>query len=270
MSLLSLIFLYLILGIMAGIFNSLFGFGGGLFIVPTMYWIMNVTTDLQENYIMKVAITTSLFVMIFNSINSIYRFHKKGKIDWQVGKEYILPISIGVLLTLFAAENLEGSTAKYLFAGYLAMTIALNLRKQFFQPALVPANASSKLYRYCFSIFTGFLSSLLGVGGSVMTVPHFRRQGFSMEKSIALGVMLTLPISLLGFSSYFIAGNNFYIAEPLPYSFGFLYLPAALLLFLGGRIGVPLGIKLIAFLPDHLYAKCYIALLFLFLTLMII
>ena len=48
----------------------------------------------------------------------------------------------------------------------------------------------------------GWVAALLGVGGSVMTVPLLRRRGSSMAEAAAIANILTLPLSFTATLTY--------------------------------------------------------------------
>ncbi|MCV5863407.1 sulfite exporter TauE/SafE family protein, partial [Escherichia coli] len=52
----------------------------------------------------------------------------------------------------------------------------------------------------------GTIAALLGVGGSVMTVPLLRRHGHTMRECISAANPLSLPVALCGAVTYAISG----------------------------------------------------------------
>lgn len=271
MTILMLTIAYLLIGLICGLLNALLGFGGGFTIVPTMYWALTLMTSLPSGEIVKISIATSLVIMLFNSANACIRFYKGKKLTWRLGAPYILPIAIGSLLTLFAVEHLSGDTIKYLFELYILMSIVINLRKKFLKPKLADESPSTKIShirRFLFGGFTGFSAALLGVGGSILTVPHFRKQGLTMNQAVPLATMLTIPVALFGLSAYIVAGFEANIA--LPFAIGYLYLPAALVIIIGANVGIHFGVRLAKIIPDSWYAKGYLLVLIVFLLVMLV
>ena len=100
-------------------------------------------------------------------------------------------------------------------------------------------------------MMTGFSASILGVGGSVLTVPHFRKQGLSMSKAVPLAAMLTLPISIFGFSAYLLNSMTIHPDINLNFHLGYIYFPAAFAILIGSYFGVPIGVKIAQVLPDR-------------------
>lgn len=54
---------------------------------------------------------------------------------------------------------------------------------------------------------TGFINSLLGAGGGILTVFLLRRIGYSQEESHATSVAVVLPLSLASLVSYLLSGR---------------------------------------------------------------
>ena len=70
----------------------------------------------------------------------------------------------------------------------------------------------------------GFLSSILGIGGGLFTVPYLKNIGLSLKKSIGTSSACGIPIAIFGSLGYVILGLN---EAKLPMlSFGYIYVPA--------------------------------------------
>ncbi|MEM7588900.1 MAG: sulfite exporter TauE/SafE family protein [Myxococcota bacterium] len=245
--------LLLFLGIASGITNGLFGFGGGFLIVPALYWIVRTLGAFPENICMKIAVGTSLMSLTINATNCVARLHAQGKIDYKRVIPYLPPISLGAMATLIASQELGGETIRKLFAAYLVVAIGLHIQKNRSEDKITDPTVPSWLQIYLFGMFTGFFASLLGVGGSVMTVPHFRKQGLEIKHCIPIAVTLALPVAVIGTTSYVWAGWG--------ESTGYLYLPAVMPIILGGNFGIQIGIFLAKQIPNTYYVRCYIMLL---------
>ncbi|MEM7403090.1 MAG: sulfite exporter TauE/SafE family protein [Myxococcota bacterium] len=248
----------MLVGVASGITNSLFGFGGGFVVVPAMYWTMRSLGNLPEQICMKIAVSTALMALSVNTIHCVMRLHADKKIDWTRVVDYLLPIALGAMITSFTSQKLPGEIIRKLFALYLFIAIVINIQKKSIQTS----TKSSWLWIYPFGMFVGSFASLVGVGGSVFTVSHFRRQGLQMQHCVPIAVTLVLPVSIIGTLSYIWAGWGEAAQLQLPqYSLGYLNLPAVMPIVLGGYLGIEIGIFLVRWIPERLYVQCYIALL---------
>ena len=91
----------------------------------------------------------------------------------------------------------------------------------------------------------GWVAALLGVGGSVMTVPLLRRRGSSMAEAAAIANILTLPLSLTATFTYCVL--SIWQSTWVPKGFiGLIWFEAALFLVAGTWIGLYFSEKFIS------------------------
>jgi uncharacterized protein len=253
-------------GVLTGITASLFGFGGGFVVVPLLYHLLGVN-NINSMY---VAISTSTAIMVINSINATYKHNKNNNIIWEMVYPLIIYISIGALFGVLLAGVLNSQIIRWFFILYMIYTIYECVAKKKFithnQSDILEINAYLKLI---FGILIGIIATVLGVGGSVMTVPLMRKLGLKMKNAVAMANPLSFPVGFVGAIGYITSayiqkvnlGSNY---------IGYIYLPAFIILVIGGIIGVPIGSRLINKIPDKVHAKTYIALLCLVLIAMLI
>ena len=245
------------------------GFGGGFFVVPVMYYALKLLS-VPQHLLMHVAVGTSLMIMIFTAANSTYHHYQKGSITWRPVLQLLPSLVLGTISATELTTRLSSTFLRYFFIFYLMYTIIdTYLKKVFLEKNLkLDIMMPNKLKTNIFGFFVGMIATLLGVGGSVMTVPFFRKRNISMIRSVAMATALTLPISFIGALGYFISG---YHAVDLPaYSTGFIYWPAAIGVILGGFIGVPIGASLVYKISDKVLAKSYLIILILVLLAMLL
>ena len=86
-----------------GFAAGLFGIGGGLITVPFLFYIFG-TLDLDQSYIMHLAVGTSFAIIIPTSIVSVMTHYKYKAVDFDIVKNYGVFVVIGVIFgTIFAA-----------------------------------------------------------------------------------------------------------------------------------------------------------------------
>lgn len=66
--------LFAILGLTAGVMSGLFGIGGGMVIVPGLFYLFG-RMDLPHEMLMHLAAGTSMCIMIFTSASSTWFHH---------------------------------------------------------------------------------------------------------------------------------------------------------------------------------------------------
>ncbi len=104
----------------------------------------------------------------------------------------------------------------------------------------------------------GTIAALLGVGGSVMTVPLLRRHGYEMQECVSASNPLSLPVALCGAVTYAVIGWH---SIPLSGFLGFISLKILGLLVLTGWAGIVFSRRAIPAVPDVWYARIYVLLL---------
>ncbi|GED66310.1 UPF0721 transmembrane protein [Brevibacillus reuszeri] len=250
---------FLAIGILTGILSSMFGFGGGFVLIPVMYLLLP-GFDVPEAAIMHVAIGTSLAVMIVNSINSTISHHRKQHVIWSIFFRLAPAIAVGALLGGLSTPFVQGDILRYLFILLVVYTIVTSIwKKSFLDVDGLSFTLPTPFKTSSLGLGIGFLASLLGVGGSVLTVPFLRKRGLAMLHAVSLANPLSLPIAIVGAITSIATG----LQQPgLPaWCFGFVYVPAFLGIVLGGFLGVPLGTRIAHRLPDRLFSKIYLSLL---------
>lgn len=112
----------------------------------------------------------------------------------------------------------------------------------------------------------GAVAALLGVGGSVMTVPLMRRRGASMTAATAMANPLSLPMAVSGTATYVLLSAN----HPAlgDWYAGYLDLRALLVLAVGSWLGIRLASTWIGRITDRMHARVYLLLLTMVLVVM--
>ncbi|GAB2548462.1 TSUP family transporter [Gracilibacillus alcaliphilus] len=256
------------IGILIGVLSSMFGFGGGFIVVPILFLFL--PDSIPGDYLMHTAIGTSLAVMIINSFNSTLNHAKQGNVLWPVFKKFVGYIAIGSLIGGILAYFVDSNLLRIAFISMLSYVIISSLFKKTFTKTV--DEASFQLPSISSSIAVGssigFISTMMGIGGSVMTIPYLRGRNMSMLHAVALATPLGLPIATVGAVTYLITGLQ---VEAMPAStIGFIYIPAFFGFIIGGFIGVPFGRKWAEKIPDQIYSKMYLILLFIVVVMMIL
>ena len=81
---LTIILIYLGLGVVVGILAGLLGVGGGLIIVPMVVFTLT-WQGVPSQHLMHLALGTSLASIIFTSVSSFWAHHKRGAVHWDGG-----------------------------------------------------------------------------------------------------------------------------------------------------------------------------------------
>jgi len=250
---------YLVVGAIAGVLATLFGFGGGFIVVPVVLLHMRAL-GLGDDAATHIAIATSLAVMIFNAANATQAHARRGNIHWPIYVHLAPYVVVGAVIGVAGAGWLDGATLRGLFVAFLVLTVlSAAVRKDLINVDTAGFRWPPLWLRGVFGTLLGVIAGALGVGGSVLSVPFLRRRGLAMKQAAALASPLSLPVSIAGTATVLIIGAQG--LDVAPASLELIYLPAVIGIAIGTLVGVPLGVRVAHRLPDRLYAVIYTALL---------
>ena len=200
------------LGLVVGAFGTLIGAGGGFILVPILLLLYpNENTELIT--------TISLAVVFFNALSGSIAYARMKRIDYKSGIIFAIATIPGAILGALSTAYVPRRIFDLIF-GVLMIIAAVflwlsakedhstNPSLNFAPPS---AKAGSRLterhlidadgvhYHYAFdirigvvlSVFVGFVSSLLGVGGGFIHVP-------------ALARLLNFPVHIATATSHFV------------------------------------------------------------------
>lgn len=249
--------LLVLVGIGSGVTTVLFGFGGGFITVPVMVW---VNTSLGHDA-PTVAVGTSSAVMLLNAAVATASTRRAILARLRRTTVLLLFLVVGGGLGALLARAVPGPVISWSFIAYLLITILhILLFKGFIQPRKpLPAPDARFGIPAILGMPIGALSSFLGVGGSMMTVPLLRRSGLEMHVVTALANPLTLAISVPA-CLIFLTGSSV-APQSATTLLGAVDLRAAGLLLLGGIPTVVLLRRRRPRIPDRAHAWGYVVLL---------
>ncbi len=245
------LFLYLLLGALAGVLAGLLGVGGGLIIVPALAMIFTAW-DIGAGMVMQIAVATSLATIVATSIASTITHHRHAAVAWPSFWRLSPGIVIGSLLGALVADTLPSDTLKIVFAGFellVAAQMLFDLRptRHWPLPGAVGLSVAG--------IGIGGVSAVVGIGGGTLTVPFLSACGVQLRRAIATSAACGLPIALAASVGFIITGWQ----QPgLPvWSLGYVYLPGFIAIIVTSVIFAPLGAKLTHRLPVPLVKKLF-------------
>lgn len=232
--------LILIFGLagLAGFLAGLLGIGGGLVIVPGLYFVFTTLGyDAATN--MHVAVGTSLAIIIGTGLSSARAHYKRGSVRLDLVKNIGGGMVIGVVIGTLIAYQVSGLWLQIFFAitlVILAVMMRLNPEKiKFYDevpPQPVPAIAGSII---------GVICTLMGIGGAALNVPYMTMNNVSIHRAIgtssALGLLIAVP-GAVGFAIIGLMGAG----NLPPFSFGYINLAALAVIIPVTVLVAPLGV----------------------------
>jgi uncharacterized membrane protein YfcA len=248
---------YIVLGLFAGFFAGLLGVGGGLIIVPVLAFFF-AAQHFPEQYVMHLALGTSLASIIFTSISSLRAHHTHAAVEWKIWREVTPGIVTGTLLGTVLAAYLSAHFLKLffvVFVFYVGTQMLLDIKPKAARalPGLPGMFAAGNVI--------GAVSSLVGIGGGTLSVPFMTWCNVTLHRAIGTSAAIGLPIAVAGALGYVV--NGLAVRAVLPaHSLGFVYLPALAAIVVTSMLTAPLGAKLAHRLPVKKLKKIFALLLY--------
>tara|TARA_B100001123_G_scaffold151082_1_gene174741 strand:- start:12 stop:845 length:834 start_codon:yes stop_codon:yes gene_type:complete len=209
-----------IVGFMAGFF----GIGGGLIMVPILFYIFSFA-GIEKALVMHVAIGTSFSIIIPNSIISTITHMKFKAVDFSIVKTFGFFVVTGVVLGTIFAVSLKTS-GLILFFSIMTMIFAIYflVQKEKINPRPRKINL---IYRIICGFLSGFLSAPMGIGGGVFNTPIFKIFGYPINVAIGTSAAIGFLIASVGAIGFAVFGNYLNVNAPL--SLGFINIPTFLI-----------------------------------------
>lgn len=255
---------YLILGLVVGYFSGLFGIGGGLLMVPVLTFLFDAQ-KFPANNIMHLALGTSMATILFTSLASAYQHHKHQAVSWNA----VFHITPGILLgTLLGAlivgfVNTSYITVFFILFVYLsAMQMLLGFKPE------ATRDYPGRIEMMLAGIVIGAISSIVSIGGGVLSVPYLLWHKLTIRNAIATSAAIGFPIAVGGTMGYIATGIFFGLDLPAG-SLGYVQLPVLLSMVIGTMLTAPLGASATHRMPMEQLRKLFALLLFILATKML-
>ena len=222
-----LIFIFTIMilsAVVVGFMAGFFGIGGGLIIVPVLFYIFNFI-GIEQAFVMHMAVGTSFLIIIPNSIMSTITHMKFKAVNFSLVKNFGVFVIIGVIIGTIFAINLKTSNL-VLFFSIMSMIFAIYflIDKEKANPSPSQINL---IYRIIYGFLSGFLSAPMGIGGGVFNTPIFKMFGYPINVAIGTSAAIGFLIALIGAIGFAISGT--YLNINVPLSLGFINIPTFLI-----------------------------------------
>ena len=202
--LINLIIVLSLAAAVAGFMAGLLGVGGGIIMVPALYYAFTVL-DFDIVTRMHLSVGTSLAIIIPTSIISTKTHMEYDAVDFKMIKSFGIFILLGVITGTFVAVSLKTPTL-ILFFSIFALMVGLFfifLREQLVENPKKISNFIKNIS----GVIIGFISVPLGIGGGSLMVPFMRTFGYDIRKSIGTAAAVGFLIAISGTTTMIIGGN---------------------------------------------------------------
>jgi len=248
-------FSYVLLGAAAGLFGGMFGIGGGTLLVPVLLFLFNAQ-HFPPEHAMHLALGTAMATIVFTALASTRKHHQHGAVNWSVVRRITPGILAGTALGAAFASAFSPRVLGLIFALFVliaAAQILLDVRPQ--PSRQLPGRTGMTVT----GIFTGWLSTLVSIGGGTIVVPFLIWCNVPLRHAIGTSSAVGLPVAVGGTAGYIVAGTQ---AAQLPAPhLGFVFLPALLGTAIASVITAPIGAKAAHRMPLGVLRKLFAVLL---------
>ena len=237
----------------AGFMAGLLGVGGGIIMVPALYYAFTVL-DFDIVTRMHLSVGTSLAIIIPTSIISTKTHMEYDAVDFKKVKSFGIFILLGVISGTFLAVNLK-TPALVLFFSIFAFIVGL-----FFifvrEKLMENPKKISDFVKKISGVLIGFISVPLGIGGGSLMVPFMRTFGYDIRTSIGTAAAVGFLIAVSG-SITMITGGKIIDNVSTPFSLGYINLLGFIVFVPVTMIMARIGAKAVYKIDKKLLSKIF-------------
>ncbi len=237
----------------AGFMAGLLGVGGGIIMVPALYYAFTVL-DFDVVTRMHLSVGTSLAIIIPTSIISTKTHMEYDAVDFKMVKSFGIFIFLGVIAGTFLAVSLK-TPALVLFFSIFAFIVGL-----FFifvrEKLMENPKKISDLVKNISGVVIGFISVPLGIGGGSLMVPFMRTFGYDIRKSIGTAAAVGFLIAITG-TITMITGGKIIDNINTPFSIGYINLLGFIVFVPVTMITARIGAKAVYKINKKLLSKIF-------------
>jgi uncharacterized membrane protein YfcA len=235
--------LYPVFGAVAGVIAGLLGVGGGVVVVPILFFLFT-SQGFSPEHIMQIALGTSLGSIMFTSLSSLRAHHRRGAVHWDIVRSITPGILIGTFAGTWVAALLSTTFLKGFFAlflYYVATQMLLNFKPQ--PTRQLPGSTGM----FGVGGVIGVVSSLVGIGGGSLSVPFMSWCNVPVHHAIGTSAAIGFPIAVAGTLGYIVNGIG--VAGLPELNLGYLNIPALFGIALFSMLTAPVGARMAHRLP---------------------
>lgn len=233
----------LVTGVFAGLLAGLLGVGGGIVIVPVLYFLFQ-KFGLAPASAMAIATGTSLSTIIPTSIASIRAHHAKANVDWDLLRHWAPFMLVGVVVGSYLVTIVDGVLFSALF-GVVAVLVSANMLFRSKASALAESLPARPI-QSVLATAVGFFSVMIGIGGGTLGVPTLSSFNLAAHRAVGTAAAFGLVIAVPGAVMMLLTATT--PVDAPAYTFGYVnllgFIAIVPLTVLFAPIGASLGAKL--------------------------
>ena len=254
------LWMFPVLGAVAGILAGLLGIGGGLVLVAALAWILP-HHGVPVQAAMHAALASALASIVLTALSSAASHHRRGSVLWRTVAWMVPGLLLGGWLGSVVAVALDGAVLRWLVAGYcflaaMQMLFGKPRADDAEQPRIEPEGPGFTLA----GSLIGAMSAVVGIGGGSMTVPLLVWRGVRPVQAVGTSSACGVAIGLASAAGYMANAPAGALPEQ---AIGYVYLPAAIAVALASIVAAPWGVRLAHAVSGAALKRIFVAFLML-------
>ncbi|HKJ91769.1 MAG TPA: sulfite exporter TauE/SafE family protein [Longimicrobiales bacterium] len=232
-------------GLAAGFTAGLVGVGGGVVIVPLLYFFYahpawsgaQVPASMQA----VVAHATSLLVIVPTTLVGAVTYQRARLVAWRA----VVPLAAGAVVAAVAGAELAPRLPAELLKVLFGLVLLYSAQRLLRQPAGNETRRERAALPFLLlaGLAVGLVSSLLGVGGGIVAIPVLiHLVGLDLKKVAATSIGIIVFTAAAGVATYMATPVPAGAAMP-PGSVGYVHVAAAVPILLTSTLMAPVGAK---------------------------
>ena len=245
-------------GLLTGFLAGLLGIGGGGITVPILYELFTLL-GVDDSVRMHMSVATSMAIIIPTSARSFALHWKRGGVDMAVLWRLMPWVTAGVVAGIIVASRSPGN---FLKAVFIASALFMASRLLFAKEATL---ANKKLpgmpWDALAGLFTGLISTLMGIGGGAYITAYMRLFGWPIHQAVGtaagFGPIIAIPAAI----GYIVEGWG--LAQLPGLTLGYVSILGVLIVAPLSVLAAPLGVRAAHGLPRRKLELAFVAFLLL-------
>jgi len=211
-----------LIGCIAGFLAGLLGIGGGIILVPGLFFFLK-EVGYANGYEIQFAIATSLGCIVPTSLSASFVHFKMKNIDWGIYKVLVPGFLIGGVAGGLLGDYLDPVVLERAF-GALCLLIAIRIFIGF-TPKPQEERSGNSVKHSVNGGLMGTVAALTGVGGGALVNPYMLWAGYPMRYAIGTASAAVVAISSFGALTYCLATPSSSVELP---TIGYVMWPAVI------------------------------------------
>ena len=227
---------------------GMIGFGTSLVVLPTLAILF--PSMFAADTALRMATGTTMATMAVGAIAAGAAQSRGEHVSWPLLRLAILPYAAGALLGPWTARYLPVDVLRLYVAAMLAIVGLWSLARK------SSGSGAQRQWRehpleICAVLFgIGLAASMAGIASGIFAIPYLCRFAIPLRTVIGTSTVGAALYSAFGTLGHVSAG--WAMADPPPWSLGYVYLPALAVIAASGAICAPLGVRLAGRMNDRL------------------